>query len=462
MKELERYRAALMSLPKGCTMAEVEAEKQKRLWLAVSQGEAGEFSCSTQTELFVRASEERTGMVYTQKLDEDPEGVILQAMENGRMSQSAGCEEMASPALWKSLCADAGALTEEESLKEASVSWLAEFARRLEREILEKMGPEEQPDGGKVQVRAGQTILTMGVINSCGLDVSGTVCRYEAEVTAEGGYQGYLSALRPEEITADYFVRGLRQRVLLRQPAVPSEPGVYRAVLASGVVNNILITMWQMFSARRKQSESTPLAGHTGERIFSPCVTIRDEKGGEGSLASRVSGFSWEIDCEGVPSQDVTLVENGVLKGWLHNLASAKEDGVPPTGNAGRRTSLSGNIHTETQIMPKNFMMEAGTAELSELLSACWNGIYIFENYDQFHALNVVTGDYAFPCKGIVIREGKPAGLVEGLTMNGNVCRLFSCVERIGKDREVCPMTLYSSYTVVGPAMLVSELKISG
>ena len=44
------------------------------------------------------------------------------------------------------------------------------------------------------------------------------------------------------------------------------------------------------------------------------------------------------MDCEGVPSRDLTLVENGVLKGWMHNLSSAAAAGVRSTGNAGRKT----------------------------------------------------------------------------------------------------------------------------
>ena len=168
------------------------------------------------------------------------------------------------------------------------------------------------------------------------------------------------------------------------------------------------------------------------------------------------------MDCEGVPAQDTVLVENGVLKTWMNNLATAKAGAMEPAGNAGRRTLLSGNIHTDMAVIPKNFTIESGNAPLEGLLAACSDGIYIFENYDQFHSLNVVSGDFAFPCKALRIKDGRPVGLMSGLTMNGNVRDLFAKVELLGCDRVIDPMAMYESYTVSGPAMLVSELKISG
>ena len=75
-------------------------------------------------------------------------------------------------------------------------------------------------------------------------------------------------------------------------------------------------------------------------------------------------------------------------------------------------------------IMPKNFTIESGKASLEELLAACGDGVYVFENYDQFHALNVVSGDFSFPCKAVRIKGGKPVGMMEGLTMSGTVADL--------------------------------------
>lgn len=460
MKELEQYRAAVKNLPESCRQAEAEAEKQKKLSVEIAGGKTGAMSCSEQTEIFVRASGEKTGMVYTQKLDEDPEKVILQALKNSEASQSCKAEPVCTPALWEEVERENGGafvLTDEEKFSQMPVKEMTGFAKKLASEIEKQCKTDE-----RIRVCISQTIQTMGLVNSEGMDVTASACRYAAEVMTDSGYSGYLSALDIKEITAEYFLREMEQREMTCFPVIPSETGNFRAVLSSGAVNNILITAWQMFTARRAQTGGTPFCGEEGKQIFSPCVTIRDYKGGKDSQNSETCGFSWQIDCEGVPSRDLTLVENGVLKGWMHNLSTAEQAGILSTGNAGRKTLLSGNIHTDMQIMPKNFTMESGNASLEELIAACGDGIYIFENYDQFHSLNVVSGDFAFPCKGIRIRGGKLTGVMEGLTMNGNIRNLFSGIEMLGKDRVINPLVMYDSYEVSGPAMLVSELKIVG
>ena len=459
MKELEQYRKALKKLPEGCTAAEAEAEKEERLLVEMSGTALGRMSCSEQAELFVRASGEKTGMVYTQKLDEDAEEVLKQALKNSEVSASKEPELMSSPVLWE------GKTPSQTAQKLVSVKALKAAAAALANALHEEAEREQKQYGGEpeqIQLSVSQVIRTIGIVNSNGVDQTSSSCRFTAEAGTGSGYEEQISSLTLEGLTAEPLIRSMKQRQMIRQPQIPAEPGVYRAVLSSNTVNNILITAWQMFTARRAQNGSTPFAGKEGQQIFSPCVTIRDYCGGPDTKNSVPCGYSWGMDCEGVPAQDTVLVENGVLKTWMNNLATAKAGTMEPAGNAGRRTLLSGNIHTDMAIMPKNFTIESGNATLEELLAACGDGIYIFENYDQFHSLNVVSGDFAFPCKALRIKDGRPVGLMSGLTMNGNVRDLFAKVELLGCDRVIDPMAMYESYTVSGPAMLVSELKISG
>lgn len=86
MRELKAYKAAMQSLPSGCLAAEAEAEKQEKLSVEITGSQTGPMSCSEQTELFVRASGQKTGMVYTQKLDANASDVIAQALTNSEAS----------------------------------------------------------------------------------------------------------------------------------------------------------------------------------------------------------------------------------------------------------------------------------------------------------------------------------------------------------------------------------------
>ncbi len=464
MRELKVYQAAMQSLPSSCLAAEAEAEKQEKLSVEIIGSEIGPMSCSEQTELFVRASGKKTGMVYTQKLDADASEVLAQAFTNSEASAAEKAEPMASADYWER----AEAKISEETIASDKIDDLnsGETKKLISIEMLKNKakslaGQLEEGIGRSVRLNLSQTILTMGIVNTNNIEETASVCRFAAEVAVDG-YEGYACALTLDELSPKPLIHEFSNRRFLEVPTIPAEAGVYRAVLSSQAINNILITAWQMFSAKRAQSGATPFSGKENTKIFSDCITIRDYKGGADSANSAQCGFSWEMDCEGVPSRDITLVENGMLKGWMHNLSTAEKAGIRSTGNAGRKTLLSGNIHTDMAIMPKNFTIESGKAGLEKLLCACGDGVYVFENYDQFHALNVVSGDFAFPCKAVRIKDGKPVGIMEGLTMTGNVAELFSNVELLGSDRVINPLVMYDSYTVSGPAMLVSSLKISG
>ncbi len=443
--------------------AEAEAEKTVRVEATVEGGVTRSMSFSEKTELYVRATGERTGLVYTEKLDADPRETVLQAYENGQLGETA--EEMNT-----SDCR--GALGT--PCREYSAAELNAFAASLERELTEGC-----PRADRAEVRASQLISRIGVVNSRGADISGQAGRFDVTVRIPlkddpmKSYEETVTGQRLEEIRAPYFLaqhREWEQTVLPETAAF--EPGTYRTVLGSQAVNFILTTAWQLFSGKRVADGTSPLSGRLGQKVFADGITIRDYK---------ENGYPFVIDAEGTLCRDVPLVENGVFVGCMQNLASAKlfrelgtggaADRVSTvdwmnqcvsTGNAGRRALLSGNIHTDMTIVPKNFVLEEGDQTLEELIRACGDGIYICESYDQFHSLNVVTGDFHFPCRGVRIRDGRLAECLYGLTMNGNVLTLFADVLALGKGRRIEPMAIYENYLVSGPAMLVRKLEISG
>lgn len=182
-------------------------------------------------------------------------------------------------------------------------------------------------------------------------------------------------------------------------------------------------------------------------------------------ITRKGSGYRFQADCEGSESQDVKLVTNGVLTGLMSNLTSgnveAAEAGVRSTGNAGRKAMISGNIHTDVVTIPKNFGIEPGTHSLQELLEEMGDGIYIYESFDMFHSVNTVSGEFTIPCNGILIKDGKPNGVVKGLTISGKVQDILADTRLVGKDTDVCPMLMLNSFTVASPGLLVEKLNVS-
>ncbi len=448
MRELDGYRGAMHSLPAGAAAAEAEAEKEDSLCVTSTGGVPSGASASSLTELFIRATGASSGMAYTQDLAEDPALVIRRAWENSRCS-SSGPAEM-NPESWEG--------ENEAELRHSKIGLLREAAAGLERDISGVFGKVSFS-----RIIVTETVRTVGLVNSLGRDMASSRRRLLAQalfVREEEGksrvFDEQLTARTPEGLGPEYFFRRLAAWEEARLPAGGLAPGEYRAVLDASVTCNILATAWQMFAAPFHLSGGTPLAGRLGETVFTPSVNIADLPD------SPATGFSFAFDCEGTACAAVSAVKDGVLTGLLHTLASAKQMGAAPTGNAGRKTLLSGSVHTRTAAMPRNFAILPGAASRHDLFAMLGDGVYVSESYDVFHSINIASGAFAIPCKAVSVRGGKAVSIAEGVTINGTVQDLFARVLAAADDTAALPMAILNSYAVAAPSLLVSRLQVSG
>lgn len=441
MQELQAYRRAFENLPEGVNAAEAQAERTIVMEASVAGGRSTGMEYSDKTEMFVRATGEKTGMVYTENLEEDPCGVLRQALENSGLGQAA--EKMAGTDRL-----EMAAFPQEKDAGELHAA-----AAKLEEQLKSRLDFV-----GGLSVSVAQRITAIGVVNTNGADVSAAVVRYDVNVHASHRddplkpFEESKAYASLTEIGADMWLRSLHEWNDTIRPSGTIAPGEYRAVLSARAMDYVLVTAWQLFSAACCQNGRSAIAGRLGEKLFADCITIRDHKEGP--------GFAAVLDAEGVRCRNVTVAENGVVTGWMNNLSTA--DGAPLTGNAGRRALLSGNIHTDMTVVPVCFTLESGDHSLDELIRLCSDGVYICENYDQFHSLNIVSGDFSFPCRAIRIENGQLTEAAEGLVMSGNVVDLLSNAEALGDTQRIEPMAMYNNYTVSAPAMLVSKIRIAG
>ena len=79
---------------------------------------------------------------------------------------------------------------------------------------------------------------------------------------------------------------------------------------------------------------TSAFANRIGEQVAAPECTVVDD----GTLSRRRGSLN--IDDEGTPTQCTTLIENGVLRGYMQDRLNARLMGVRPTGN-GRRESFA-------------------------------------------------------------------------------------------------------------------------
>lgn len=450
MDYLKAYKQAFLSLPEGAREAEVNAETHKVLDIAVEEGKITEMETSEKMVLFVRVIGEKAGYVYTEDLTEDASLVLKKAYENSFCSNRERPEVLNHEP--KVFCYE-----KEEAVSDPKT--LEACAGRMEKEILAKSRLIEE-----VHVSMKAETVGLRTINSLGLDVECTTPLYLMRVTAnaregEKNYTAFYNktAKNPGDFCSEEFALSLEAEIKSQFCPAPSFPsGEYPAILSKGVVRNIFVTAWQLFSGYKYEEKSTALAGMLSERVGKEVLNITDYP------VHPESGFVMKCDCEGREGKTVKIVENGVFTGVMTNGTAAEHLGLPASGNAGRRPLLSGNIGTDILVTPKNFVIEPGKSGLEEMMEHMGDGVYITVSYDVFHTVNISSGDFSIPCKGTLIRNGKEAENVKSLSISGNLIELLQSVEEVGNDLYLSPMEELENYGIGTPSFRVRSLKISG
>ncbi len=145
--------------------------------------------------------------------------------------------------------------------------------------------------------------------------------------------------------------------------------------------------------------------------IFPPDVTIVDDP-------HRVRGLrSKPFDGEGVRNRRMAVVENGVLKTWLLDCASARQLGLQSTGHAARGTGGPPSPSST------NLYMEPGPLAPEALIADIREGFYVTELMGM--GVNGVTGDYSRGATGFWIENGRIAYPVSEVTIAGNLKDMF-------------------------------------
>ena len=149
-----------------------------------------------------------------------------------------------------------------------------------------------------------------------------------------------------------------------------------------------------------------------GAQLFDSSISIVDDPHRMRGLGSRA------FDGEGLPTARRSIIENGVLTGWLMESASARQLGLEPTGHASRGIGGAPGVSTS------NVHLEGGSISVSELIADIRHGIYVHELAGQ--GVNPVTGDYSRGAAGFLIINGEIAGAVSEFTIAGNLKDMFA------------------------------------
>ena len=167
---------------------------------------------------------------------------------------------------------------------------------------------------------------------------------------------------------------------------------------------------------------SSAFSGRIGERVAAKGVTVVDD----GTLAGRRGSLN--IDDEGNPTQCTTLIEDGILKGYIQDTLNARLMKMPVTGNA-RRESFA---HLPMPRMTNTYML-GGDKDPGEILASVKNGLYAV-NFGGGQ-VDITNGKFVFSAsEAYMIENGKLSYPVKGATLIGNGPDVLNRVSMIGND----------------------------
>lgn len=175
---------------------------------------------------------------------------------------------------------------------------------------------------------------------------------------------------------------------------------------------------------RKKQSA---FSGRIGERVAAPGVSVIDA----GDIAGRRGSLS--CDDEGTPSGRAVLIEDGILRGYMQDIANARLMNTAPTGN-GRRQSYA---HPPMPRMTNTFM-PGGKYAPEEIIASVENGLYA----DSFSGgeVDITNGNFVFVAsRARRIQNGKLGATVKGATIIGNGPAIMPLVSMVGNDFSLDP-----------------------
>jgi TldD protein len=239
---------------------------------------------------------------------------------------------------------------------------------------------------------------------------------------AGGGGRGDYTLLtgngRPLEIAAEAV-----RTAAVNMTAVPSPAGNMPVVLGSGWPGILLHeAIGHGLEGDFNRKGTSAFAGRIGERVASEQCTVVDD----GTLVGRRGSLT--IDDEGTPSSCNTLIEHGVLKGYMFDKMNARLMGVKSTGN-GRRESFA---HTPMPRMTNTYML-AGRYDPDEIIASVDKGIYA-PNFGGGQ-VDITSGKFVFSAsEAYLIENGKVTAPVRGATLIGNGPDVLRRVSMVGND----------------------------
>ena len=275
---------------------------------------------------------------------------------------------------------------------------------------------------------------------------------------SSGGGGRFDAAWLFDTDAAENHAREAVRMALLNLDAVDAPAGAMPVVLGPGWPGVLLHeAVGHGLEGDFNRKGTSAFAGRIGEKVASELCTVVDDA----TLPGRRGSLS--VDDEGTPGQRTTLIEDGILKGYLQDKHNARLMGGASTGN-GRRESYA---HLPMPRMTNTFLL-AGESEPDEIIASVEKGIYAVSFGGG--QVDITSGKFTFSAtEAYRIEHGKLGAPIRGATLSGNGPQVMGRVSMVGNNLEldhgvgVCGKNGQGVPVGVGqPTLKIDEILVGG
>ncbi|SLN40842.1 protease TldD [Roseovarius litorisediminis] len=455
----DRALAQLRAATRGADDGELFLERRRSEALLFDDGRIKTASYDASEGFGLRAVRgEVAGYAHSSDISET---ALARAVETARLAVGDGGGTMAPPPARtnRHLYTDADPIAGASfPVKLETLRQIDAFARNLDPRVVQvsaSIAASHQevfilrPDGTEVSDIRPMTRINVSII----VDQDG---RRETGTAGGGGRIGLDGLLDP----ADWQKKAqeaLRVAVV-NLDAGPAPAGVMDVVLGPGWPGILLHeAIGHGLEGDFNRKGSSAFAGLMGQRIASPGVTVLDD----GTLPDRRGSIT--VDDEGTPSQKNTLIEDGILVGYMQDRQNARLMGARPTGN-GRRESYA---HAPMPRMTNTYML-GGKADPADIVADLKDGIYAVGFGGG--QVDITNGKFVFSCtEAYRVENGRVGAPVKGATLIGDGATALKQIRALGNDMALDPgmgnCGKQGQWVPVGvgqPTVMISGLTVGG
>jgi PmbA protein len=390
----------------------------------------------------------RTGFAYAGTLDQS---AIAEVLAEARDNVQFGTVDE-----WAALAEPDGAeVTEQtlwnEELADFPTDQKIDLAKELEK-LASGADPRVRVDDsnyadahGESAVASTTGIRMSGRENGCYVSVSTLADEGEGDDAETQTGFGFSVGRSPSEFDLDRAAREAADRATRLLGATQPSSKRLTVVLDPFVAAQFLGVISSTLNGEAVVKGRSLFRDRLGDEVAASMVTFVDDPTNPKAYTAT------DVDGEGLAARRNVLIEDGVLKKFVHNSYSARRAGTVSTGNATR-----GGFAGTPGVGCLALSLVPGERSQEELIADVDDGLLVQQMQGLHSGVNPISGDFSTGAAGLLIENGVVGAPVREITIASTLQRMLLDIVEVGGDIEWLPMNS------AGMSLVIRDVTMSG